>query len=260
MNTVTPLLTEGGTRIDWRDGSYTPTVAITAGGVEVEHRLRGADTLVEAVANGSAVYTLEMRGPAAWWSVLHKTDSATQMVTIDINLAAVTNLFVIPGIAAVKDFRLNGSELADAFTDGIDIPQGVWLARGQPRSVETVSASLIRFRRDDEEQLSNGTMAAHERVVGGRPVLMVTLACDLFDHRREERDIQVAGLIAACALLPRSSLAAGGANAEHPLATRIRARLADLGIPDWDDPMFDAGLTATLLEPFTVSAPKISSS
>ena len=86
-------------------------------------------------------------------------------------------------------------------------------------------------------------MSVEEGSDGGKPFFRVTLARDLYDRRRTDRDIQIAGLIGACGMLPRSSLGTAGGidgeNATHPVALQLRARLEDAGVPDWTSEHFD---------------------
>ena len=87
----------------------------------------------------------------------------------------------------------------------------------------------------------------------------MTLASELYDHRREDRDIQIAALIAAFGLLPRSTMARGrdgedGENADCPLAQALRSRFEDVEPPlaDWDSEFFDPARAATSMENFWV--------
>ena len=92
---------------------------------------------------------------------------------------------------------------------------------------------------------------------GGKPFFRVTLARDLYDKRRTDRDIQIAGLIGACGMLPRSSLGTDGENATHPVALQLRARLEDAGVQDWTSDDFDPARAATVLEAFQESVGEV---
>ena len=68
-----------------------------------------------------------------------------------------------------------------------------------------------------------------------------------------DRDVQIAGLISACGLLPRSSLGEDGDNASDPIAQQLRARFEEADIHDWTSEHFDPALAATVLEAFDES-------
>ena len=102
-------------------------------------------------------------------------------------------------------------------------------------------------------------MSVEEAELSGNPYFKVTLAAELYDHRREHRDIQIAALIAAFGQLPRSTMARGkddeeedGVNADCPLAQALRARLEDADLSDWDSEFFDPARAATSMERFWI--------
>lgn len=124
------------------------------------------------------------------------------------------------------------------------------MARGDAQTTTPLTASLVRFHRDPDGVLAPGQMSVDENSDGGRPYFRVTLAGDLYDNRRTDRDVQIAGLIAACGLMPLSSLRADGENESNPIAQQLRARFEEAGIQDWTSEHFDPARAATVLEAF----------
>ena len=107
----------------------------------------------------------------------------------------------------------------------------------------------MRFER--KPALNPGEMGIEEDQ-NGRTPFVVSLAADLYE-RRHDRDVQIAGLIAACALLPRSQFRADGDNEGSPVAGELRSRIEEAGLSDGDSDDFDPARAATLLERFHVS-------
>ena len=139
----------------------------------------------------------------------------------------------------------------------MQIPAGWWLARGGEYRFTPLLVNLLRFVKDQDGKLRPGTMSVEEAIVSGDPYFRVTLAAELYDHRREDRDVQIAALVAAFGRLPRSSMAQGEENRDCPLAEALRSKFESVDPPvlDWDDPEFDPARAATSIENFWIDEP-----
>ncbi|MCY3820556.1 MAG: hypothetical protein OXH52_14545 [Gammaproteobacteria bacterium] len=249
-----PRLEEDGSRLDWVDARYE--VGIEMRGtqqVEISHRLHNAGSLERLIDLGTAKWVTEVRCPRTMFCALHHSAHAEQVLELRSD-ELLDPWFFLPGLLAVEDSSLEAVGLngfAWDSSDNLDVPRGWWLARASVRSARPLSASLVRFTR--QPALSPGEMGVEENH-NGRTPFVVSLAADLYE-RRHDRDVQIAGLIAACALLPRSQFCAGGDNDESPVAAELCSRIEEAGLPDWDSDEFDPARTATLLERFHVSPP-----
>jgi len=250
-----PVLTEDGARLDWPRAHYKVKVNLKGKQAVVKHKISGAPELGGLLVDGTAQWVTELRCPRTLLSRQNRSPSPEQQLTWDDEHIS-GDVFLIPGIVAVRDVELPGSALNNFVwpeASVVPVPTGWWLARGEVRSVKPLVASLVRFRRDDDGRLAKGQMSVGEDSDdGGKPYFRVNLAADLYDKRRHDRDVQIAGLIAAFGLLPRSSWRKGEFNADTSVASQLRDKLADDDVPDWDDEDFDPALAATNLEAFYV--------
>ena len=249
----TPMLHEDGTRADWMHASYEPSVSIRSRRAVVRHVLQGAPQLARLVVDGKAGWATEVRCPRTMLSELHVSAQPEQSLAISDSDVA-SHAYLIPGLVAVEPLSLDTAGL-DPFVwggaDSVAVPVGWWLARGDARSARPLSAALVRFARDNAGTLSPGQMSVKESVADdGSPCFRVTLAQDIWPEVQTDRKLQIAGLIAACGLLPLSSLGDGGENWDAPVAEKLRERLDERGLSDWSQPDYDPAVTATLLEAF----------
>ena len=248
-----PVLTEDGARLDWPQAHYEVKVNLKGKQAVVQHKISGASELGRLLDDSAAEYVTELRCPRTLLSRQIRSFSPEQQLTWhDEHISG--DVFLVPGIVAMRDVELPGSAL-NSFVwpewSVVAVPTGWWLARGEVRSVKPLVASLVRFRRDDGSRLAKGQMSVEEDRDGAKPYFRVNLAADLYDKRRQDRDVQIAGLIAAFGLLPRSSWSEGGENADSSVASQLRDKLDNKGVPDWDDEDFDPALAATTLEAFS---------
>ena len=247
-----PVLLEDASRLDWTRARYMAAVDVRQAKATVKHGIDSAPELEAALDGGDAEWVTELRCPRTLLSRQMRSRGSEQA----IDLAAddiIGDAFLIPGLVAIDDFELPTSGLDPLVwhpDEMIHVPAGWWLARGDALTTTPLTASLVRFRRDPDGVLNTGQMSVEEDSDGGRPFFRVTLAEGLYDNRRTNRDVQIAGLIGACSLLPRSSLRADGDNASDPIAQQLRARFEDAEIPDWTSEHFDPALAATVLEAF----------
>ena len=252
-----PVLLENGSRLDWTQARYEVEVLLRGEQAYIVHKLSEAIELEQLVNEGAAVWVTEVRCPRTLLSRQEPSRSAEQVV--ELGAADVLgDTYLLTGLVAARDIALPTTGL-DPFAwrrvSEILVPTGWWLAKGDPRTTTPLTASLIRFRRDREGWLGPGQMSVQEESDGGKPYFEVTLAQDLYDAHREDRNVQLAGLIAACGCLPRSSMSRDGHNVDHPVALELRARLEDVGL-DWDSEDFDPARAATVLEAFEVLLPE----
>jgi hypothetical protein len=252
-----PMLMEDGSSLDWGDAGYSVEVKLLGRRAVVEHRLSDAVELQRLIDDGRAEWVTELRCPRTLLSRQFSGQSPRQEVTWRDD-EIIGDVYLIPGLVARAEARVVSPVSLDPVVwpgpPALDFPEGCWLAKGDVRSITPLLASLVRFKRDSEGRLSNGRMSVEEASDGQAPYFRVTLACDLHDRRLQDRDVQIAGLVAAFGLLPLGSLRAEGENCESHVANRLRDELEACDVADWDSDDFDPALAATAMEPFFVSA------
>lgn len=256
QNSRLPVLLEDGSALDWSEARYSVEVALRRRGATVEHRLADAAGLQALIDDGCAEWVTELRCPRTLLS-RHTTGVPPRQAVTWSEDEVAGDVYLVPGLVAVRDARLPDSIglSADIWptADVIAFPQGWWLAKGEVRSIKPLLVSLVRFACDAD--LGPGEMSVDEAYDGTTPYFRVSLASGLYDRRLHDRDIQIAGLIAAFGRLPRSSLRADGQHAASQVAGRLRAEFASRGVADWDDEdNFDPARAATAWEPFRIEA------
>ena len=95
-------------------------------------------------------------------------------------------------------------------------------------------------------------MRVYEDASGDDPRFLVKLAPEVYQRAVQgDRDVQVAGLIAAFAKLPGSSRFDCDGDSESPVARMLRDRLEAANVPTWDDADdWDPAWAATTIERF----------
>ena len=245
-----PVLREDGSRLDWHRAEYSVEAKIGAGFANIVHSLTNAVPLKNAINRGEARWAVEFRCSRTLTSRTEFSSRTRQEIRWNANEVR-GKLFLIPGLVAKEQIEIETGELNEEVwpMSVVTVPAGWWLARGDVRRTTSLVASLVKFKRGGPE-LPEGQMRVEEDTDGSQPCFVVALSESLYDNRRVCRDVQIAGLIAACGRLPRSSLAKDGENEDHPLAQELRARLEAGGVSDWDTDEFDPAHAATTLEPF----------
>lgn len=251
-----PVLMEDASRLEWINARYEPQVDIKGDHVHIVHKLYDAEELDELFRNGSAEWVTELRCPRTLLSrqeCSHESEQTIDLAAEDI----LGEAFLIPGLVATQEIELLSSGSLNDFVwprgSRVIVPVGWWLTRGEPRTTDPLTASLVRFVPDTQDRLEPGQMSVSEESDGSDPYFRVTLAKDLYDERRWCRDVQISGLIGACGMLPGSTMKEGGDNANHPIALRLQAAFEEADV-DWNSSAYDPALAATVLEEFYVIA------
>ena len=249
-----PVLMDDASRLDWTNARYEVRVDIKGDHVYISHKLYDADDLNELIRNGNAEWVTELRCPRTLLCRQECSSNSEQVVDLKSE-DILGESFLIPGLVATQNIELISSGNLNDFIwplgSKVVVPAGWWLARGEPRTTTPLTASLVRFYRDPDDKLESGQMSVTEETDGGSPYFRVTLAKDLYDERRECRDVQISGLIGACGMLPQSSMCEDRENADHPVSLRLKAAFEEAGI-DWNSDTYDPALAATVLEEFYI--------
>ena len=250
-----PVLAADGSRLDWVSARYATEVALRDRQADVTHVLTDAPVLEALIETGGAEWVTEFRCPRTLLSRQARTRSRRQRMTWTRD-EALGDTFLMPGLVATRELHLVTDDLnpfAWPPAEIVTIPAGWWLARGEAYRVTPLVASLVKFRRDNDGRLEAGQMSVSEDSDASAPCFVVRLAADVYDHRYRDRDIWMAGLIAACARLPSSTMGPERDNWDHPMAQELRERLTEANIETWDNlEGFDPARMATLLERFHV--------
>jgi hypothetical protein len=255
-----PMLFENGSRLDWSQARYEVEIQIRGDKAAILHKLSEARELDNLLDDNMAAWVTELRCPRTLLSRQVCSDSPKQEITLG-GEDVIGDTFLLTGLVATQALEISASGLnpfAWRRDSSISIPPGWWLVRGDPRATTPLTASLVQIQRDPDGRLAPGQMSVSEESDGGKPFFRITLAHELYDERRFDRDVQIAGLIAACGKFPRSSLSEGMENETHPVAEELRSRLEDADVPNWDDFEFDPARAATVLEAFFVKSPEAS--
>lgn len=252
-----PVLSHDGTSLDWPGASYEVGVELSGMSGTVRHVLSGSPGIESLVASGDAAYAVEVRCPRTMTNRLECSSQASHAVALGTD-GHPEDLYLVPGIVALKDTQMNAAGLSDLVRNGrpaVHVPAGWWIARGGEYRFNPLLMSLLRFARDSAGSLGPGMMSVSEATAPGSPYFRVTMGEALY-ARREERDVQMAALIAAFGAMPHSTMAEGSENADCLLAEALRQRLSEssVSVPDWDSEEFDPALAATSLEEFWPSA------
>ncbi len=230
--------------MDWKRASYGVEIDVRRGGAQVTHRLRDAAEIENLIAAGDARFALEVRCPVTQYACIRlDADPSFQVVWPPDEVG--DEIFLLPGVVAVEDVVLPAAALTDLWRDSPCVPKGWWLAKGDVHTSQPLAASLVEYRRDAD--LPSGCMRVREDGSGEEPKFAVHLAPDVFGRVETDRDLQMAGLIAAFAILPMSDRFREGSDSR--VAFLVRERLADAGVPAWDEgDDWDPARAATAVE------------
>lgn len=243
-----PVLLEDGSRLDWLDAAYRPDVRLRDGLARIEHRLERAPALERLVAEGAARWAIELRCPKTLLARID-TSSASRMEVRWAPHEVDGQVYLIPGLLAMREARLETDGLNDLWSGraALDVPEGWWLARGEPYPVKTLGETILSFRED--RTLPDGAMKVDADLHSGQLGFTVSLAPDVFPSVERDRSMQLAGLVGVCALFP--TIFEEDADDQHrALAEEIRGRLEAAGVPAWGDDGYDPARAATAIEPF----------
>ena len=231
--------------MDWKRASYGVEIEVRHGAARVGHQLRDAVEIEDLVAAGSARFALEVRCPTTQYACLQLDASPSFHVEWppdEVN----DEVFLLPGVVAVEEITLPAAALSELWNDSPRVPRGWWLAKGDVCASKPLAASLVEYRRDGD--LGSGRMSVREDGSGEEPKFAVHLAPDVFGRVGTDRDLQMAGLIAAFALLPTSDRFREDSGSR--VAAMLRDRLADDSVPAWDEDGWDPARAATAIERF----------
>ncbi|MYA49719.1 MAG: hypothetical protein F4045_03265 [Chloroflexi bacterium] len=242
-----PVLSEEGLRMDWPDARYTTTAKIWSSGASITNTLEGSAILEQLVQDNLAKWVVEVRCPKSLYCRIY--EQAERDFNLSWNAADIDGrLFLIPGLVATGELTLPTTELLPGIWEAstVTIPQGWWLAKGQTYANESLSQSLLTFKPD--ESLPIGCMRVDPETGSGDLRFVVNLAADLYARIRTSRDVQVAGLIGACARLPEFT------EGDYPILSEVETWLDSQGVLTWKDENYDPARAATAIEKFTVLA------
>lgn len=231
--------------MDWKRAHYRVEIEVRHGEARVRHRLRDAAEIEDLIAAGGARFALEMRCPTTQFARIG-LDAGPSFRVVWPSDEVGDEVFLLPGVVAVEDVTLPAAALSDLWSDSPRVPKGWWLVRGDVRTSKPLAASLIDYRRDAD--LPKGCMSVREDGSGEEPKFAVHLSPDVFDRVGADRDLQMAGLVAAFAMLPTSDRFREDSGSR--LAAALRDRLADDSVPAWDEDGWDPARAATAVERF----------
>ena len=252
---ILPMLTEDTVRMDWKNATYTSSIRVQYGKASVVNSISGASELESLIANNLAAWTVDIRCP----KTLYARTEYSEERQFDVSWNPLDTdgpMYLRPGLAATTDLRLPTTGLIDGFwgTNTIEIPKGWQLAQGKTFASKSLAESLLTFRKSD---LGQGEMTVDEDTSTGNLRFIVHLASELYDKNRTDRNIQMAGLIAAFGLLGKRSWSLSGDDADDEIddvvLLTIKNRLEDAGVPTWEEDSYDPARAATVIEKFHVA-------
>ena len=255
-----PLLTEDGSRLDWLDAQYEPRIERKGAEtkVTVDHVLKGATALADAVRRGEAAWQTEVRCPRLLHSEHFTSLDDRQVVEWCEDAVDWENTYLLSGMASLEPILRVSDELADTTLpsgDVIKLPVGALLARADVRRVKPLMQSLLVFRKDDA--LGDGQMKVEEDTTSDDPCFVVRIAADIFAESRWNRDRRIAALIGAFAAMtrPESRMQPERELRDHPVTKQLLSHLLERGSPTWDEEDFDCVYAATVFEPMEMTDP-----
>ena len=255
-----PLLTEDGTRLDWLDAEYEPRIERKGAEnkVTVNHVLKGATALADAVRRGQAAWHTEVRCPRLLHSQHFTSPDDRQVVEWRDDEVDWEKTYLLPGMASVEPILGTSGEFAGTAwppDESIEVPAGALLARADVRRLKPLMQSLLVFRKDNA--LGDGQMKVEEDTASDDPCFVVRIAADIFAESRWNRDRRIAALIGAFAAMarPESRMQPDGELRPHPVTKQLLSHLLEQGSPTWDEEDFDCVYAATLFEPMEMTEP-----
>ena len=255
-----PLLTEDGTRLDWLDAQYEPRIERQGAEtkVTVNHVLKGATALADAVRRGEAAWQTEVRCPRLLHSAHFTSPDDRQVVEWREDDVDWEKTYLLSGMASVEPILWAPGELAGtawAPDEIIEVPLGAMLVRADVRRLKPLLQSLLVFRKDGA--LGDGQMRVEEDTASDDPCFVVRIAEDIFAESRWNRDRRIAALIGAFAVMvrPESRMQPDGELRDHPVTKQLLSHLLERGSPTWDEEDFDCVYAATILEPMEMTEP-----
>lgn len=241
------MLAEDRSRFDWPGAFYRPEVRTGDGHASIHHRIDGGQALLEIVERGDAAWAAEVRCPSTLLSFLRVANDGSSFQRLDWSREDMHDeWFVLPGLLAVRDCSFESDDLGSLWRGRrINAPAGWWLARGRPVRGQGLRQSLLRFVRAPD--LDAGTMeVVAERDEGLR--FAIRLADDAYDGFQDDRNLQVAGLIAACSLFKETF--EDGVEEHFGVVREVRRRLEDAQVAAWDEDGWNPARAATAIERF----------
>ena len=252
MTATPPVLHESADLLGWISASYTVNMTITGKTIRIDHALANCAAIQNLLDQGDGVYATELRCPRTMLSRIEESVDSRQRIDLT-NEVGEDELFLLPGVIATADVDLPAAGMHPLVADGqeiVSVPQGWWLAKGTESSFKPLVQELLAFNLG--EKLPAGTLSVVEDSDGESPSFAAYVARDLWENRRDDRDLWNTALVGAFAKLamPTSTMSAahGGEHAESRIARQLRARLEEEGLVDWDDPDFDPARAATCVE------------
>ena len=116
----------------------------------------------------------------------------------------------MPGMVASEDCDNSSWPFEQSYLgqqhSSVVVPKGRWLAKGEIRSCRCriCTSALMSFERRSD--LPAGAMNVYQRQDEDNPTFVVQLGEDvLLADRKTSRDVWIAGLVAVCSKLPRST-------------------------------------------------------
>ena len=242
--------------MDWKNAQYTSSVRVQYGRASVENHIIGAPELESLIANRLAAWIVDIRCPKTLYA---RTEySEEQRFDVSWDPKDIDGpMYLRPSLVAMADLRLPTTGLIDGFweTSAIEIPRGWQLAQGKTFASKSLAESLLHFKRD--ENLDQGEMAVDEDRGTGNLRFIVRLSAEIFDNRRTDRDIHMAGLIAAFGRLGKHSSDTVDDETDDETSDivllTIKNRLEDAKVPTWEDDDYDPARAATVIEKFHVT-------
>ncbi len=244
-----PLLTQDNLRMDWRRARYAPSIQVQGGKGIVANELIDAPELDRLVQQGSAQWVVDVRCPKTLYAKTER--SAAPKFEAEWDAREVDGpVYLRPGLVAVENLRMSADGLLDLWGPGeIEIPKGWWLAQGRTVISKPLVESLLTFRRS--ENLAEGRMSVEKDLGSGNIRFIIGLAPNLYDARRADRDIHMAGLVAVFGLLGADK---PDEETDDVVLRAIKAKLEDADTPAWGEENYDPALAATAVEKFLIPA------
>lgn len=201
----------------WEDGSindFAPTanysvkvtVRLAKGDIRVENKIEGSEVLSDLIESGELQWNAEFRIPHAIHSKTHFGNSSEDIFLPWESEHELTTCYVISGLYAVEDTRIDKKHLTNAWksvsgiSHFIDIPKGAQIARSNINRVSGGLSEFITFKQDDQNGTHLSGKKGQIKVVpkGTDPVAFIAIISDdIWETRNKDRSMCVAALAEA---------------------------------------------------------------
>ena len=246
---------------DWPDACHESQAEPSddAGWV-VTQELSGAPGVEALLDSGGARYAVEARCAHSMYSRSATSKESTTKIEVPLTLTGNAMLYLWPGVVTVEDCELDTA--GSAWGDGrVTVAKGRWLVRGAPLEAKSPGSSPLVFR-PDKDMKPAGRVDIATETGGGDTRIVVKAHPDRIARLHADDAALMACYATALSLIAYDPDNKGPVytisrdeTTDAPtvegswLGDALVRRLADKGVPLWDDDGWDPMRAASAFVP-----------